>query len=271
LSNFNQDFGMVAYYANHFATMFLKILSIKQKSTYTVFDVGFNTGQFTRLTIKAFDQFKNDGLVSKESKLEIFAFEPNFHLINASPKFENLKISNLALSDKQGNCTLYIPIMRNEPDDLEYGSKLHRNEYGGVYGISTLGEERRDDIIKNIDNVRWQQLPVETDTLDNFCLRNNISEIDWLKIDVEAFEKNVLVGSKRMLSEGRILAGQFEGDTKFNADVKISTALGNNHSTQDFINECEIVLFDANYIPIALPTSNRLVENEFFFTTRKIW
>ncbi len=268
MHSFAKDFGMVAYYADYFANMFAAIVRQRQKSVYTVFDVGFNTGQFTRLALAVFEQYKSVGIVSADAKIRIVAFEPNIHLARVAQKIENLEVHSLALADKSGSCTLHIPLLHDEPDDLEQGSITYRNEYGGVYGISTLGIERCDDINRNFPSVRWQSLNVTTDTIDNFCLNNAIDEIDWIKIDVEAFEKNVILGAATMLNAGKIAGGQFEGDTTFNAPTKISTALGNNSETQKFIDECCITLFDANYMPVKLPTSNRLIENEFFFIAR---
>ena len=55
---------------------------------------------------------------------------------------------------------------------------------------------------------------------DSYCKRNNIKEIDILKIDVEGAEHLVLKGFSDMLSEGAIKAIQFEygythADAKF--------------------------------------------------------
>lgn len=42
------------------------------------------------------------------------------------------------------------------------------------------------------------------DTLDNYCLQNNISKIDILKIDVQGFEAEVLLGASRLLADSLI-------------------------------------------------------------------
>ena len=47
-------------------------------------------------------------------------------------------------------------------------------------------------------------------TLDDFCAENEVTEIGYLKIDVEGHELNVLRGAHRMLEEGRIRFVQFE-------------------------------------------------------------
>jgi FkbM family methyltransferase len=53
-------------------------------------------------------------------------------------------------------------------------------------------------------------LNVKCQTLDSYCAENDISSIDFIKIDVEGAEKLVFDGSKNMLSNKKIKAGIFE-------------------------------------------------------------
>lgn len=52
--------------------------------------------------------------------------------------------------------------------------------------------------------------PLRCVTLDGYCEAAGVERIDYLKIDVEGAELEVLRGAGRMLSQGRIEAGQFE-------------------------------------------------------------
>ena len=49
-----------------------------------------------------------------------------------------------------------------------------------------------------------ESVEVETDTLDHFTQSLNISRIQFLKVDVEGFEKHVFLGAKRLLQEHRV-------------------------------------------------------------------
>ena len=51
---------------------------------------------------------------------------------------------------------------------------------------------------------------VELKTLDRYCLDKNISVIDFLKIDVEGNELNVLKGGEKVFKEGIVKRIQFE-------------------------------------------------------------
>ncbi|HST02681.1 MAG TPA: FkbM family methyltransferase [Usitatibacter sp.] len=54
------------------------------------------------------------------------------------------------------------------------------------------------------------RVPARVTTGDLFCEREGIERIDFLKLDVEGFEPNVLRGFARMLQGGHICAMQFE-------------------------------------------------------------
>jgi Methyltransferase FkbM domain len=61
---------------------------------------------------------------------------------------------------------------------------------------------------------------VKVDTLDLFCANNEIQIIDFLKIDVEGYELNVLRGAQETLSKNRIRLIQFEF-TQLNSAVGV--------------------------------------------------
>ena len=61
---------------------------------------------------------------------------------------------------------------------------------------------------------------VSVNTLDGFCKKNNISTIDFLKIDVEGNEYKVLLGAQKMIKAGKISFIQFEfGGTDIDARI----------------------------------------------------
>jgi len=49
-----------------------------------------------------------------------------------------------------------------------------------------------------------QTITVSTETIDNYCATHEIAHINFLKVDVEGFEKSVFAGAKHMLCEQRI-------------------------------------------------------------------
>lgn len=51
---------------------------------------------------------------------------------------------------------------------------------------------------------------VQLTTIDAFCIQENISSIDFLKIDTEGHELSVLDGAKEMIGNGAVTVVQFK-------------------------------------------------------------
>ena len=49
-----------------------------------------------------------------------------------------------------------------------------------------------------------QIIPVQVQTIDDYCDKNSIGQIDILKIDTQGFDYEVLKGAERMLRDGRV-------------------------------------------------------------------
>jgi FkbM family methyltransferase len=80
---------------------------------------------------------------------------------------------------------------------VEEGSEinsLYRREGLEYLGIQPAEKEER----------------IQIDTGDNYCSRNGLTDIDFLKIDVEGHELEVLKGMAKILRLGRIGVIQFE-------------------------------------------------------------
>jgi FkbM family methyltransferase len=69
---------------------------------------------------------------------------------------------------------------------------------------------------------KYHKYEVESTTIDNYCDKNKIGYIDFLKIDVEGAEFLVLSGAKKMLETKSIGMIQFEYGNTFNdANIKL--------------------------------------------------
>lgn len=113
---------------------------------------------------------------------KIFAFEPQSLLYNYILKikkifkWQNLQVAHLALSDTAGKVTLYIPSHK----------KMNSSSPG-----ATIVAEVATDAVRAIEEV-------DTETLDSFCNRNNITP-HFLKIDVEGNELRIFKGAVQTL------------------------------------------------------------------------
>ena len=138
----------------------------------TVFDIGAHKAGYLYFMLKQ---------VGETGK--IFSFEPQLNLFQYITKLKklfgwnNVTVEHLALSDKCGENTLYIPA-----NNIRKGSSP---------GASLLES-------KNSKNCFTEM--VVTETLDSYCTRQNIKP-DFLKIDIEGNELNLFHGGIKTLKK----------------------------------------------------------------------
>ena len=190
----------------------------------TVFDVGANVGELTLL----FTRFV--GLTGR-----VHAFEASgetfkrLKLICDAASRPNVELNHLALSDKNGVIRLNI----YEDAYSSFNSQAARplKDYG-----------------LDLEPIGVEETPATT--VDEYCEKNNVEQIDLLKIDVEGAELQVLRGARRMLKSKKIDCLTFEfGQTTFD--------MGNKPE------EIEAFLMEMNY------EIRNIVENEPLFPGRE--
>lgn len=133
----------------------------------TVIDIGGHIGLFSVYAAE----------MSQTGK--VYAFEPfkdnfkrleNHKLIN---KKDNLFVYNKGISDKEGIQTLYL-----SPDNNTGGHSLHP---------------------ENSENVN--KVEIETIRLNDFCTKENIDRIHFLKLDCEGAEYEILFSDETILQK----------------------------------------------------------------------
>lgn len=146
-----------------------------------IFDVGANIGNFA-LSINKKNNLSN-----------IYCFEPNpfsYSLLqkNMNP-FKNIYTYNIGFGEIESEMEMYI---YEHAKDTEHAS---------IYKTVMSEFHKAQDI---------QAINISINTIDSFCENYNITQIDFLKIDTEGYELNVLKGAKNMIETGRINIIQFE-------------------------------------------------------------
>jgi len=212
-----------------------------------IIDVGYNRGEFLA-----------DAYSVLGAELEFFAFEPNKNV--KDPNIENVYLFNIALGDTEKKGTLYVPYEFKEKDN-----------------ISRLASLYKRPIFEKITNCELQMMDVEITTLDIFVQEHSIQYIDYLKIDTEGHEINVLKGAETMFRLGKVSAGQFEyGDCFKEQNYTIEDAVlwlkSNNYTC--FLGEIqkENILSVENASAIIKQRSIDLWENILFINNNnKTW
>jgi FkbM family methyltransferase len=146
-----------------------------------IFDVGAHWGEFSLLTARLLC-----------GKGEIHAFEPSvesydrlIHNIDHNKTLsKSIILNHAAIYNTEQEVTLYT-----FPPHLSGWNSLGRPTMdlpgGGV--IRPTGSE-----------------PIRSTTIDAYCHANQIARIDLLKIDVEGYEDDVIVGCQEMISKNSI-------------------------------------------------------------------
>jgi FkbM family methyltransferase len=145
------------------------------------FDVGANTGDYSRHLEREFPH------------AEIYAFEPNrktFENLRNNLSTGEVRCVNLALGSTKMMTTMY-----NYGDDKKSGrhASLYKEVLVEFHQAPEIGE-----------------IECEMTTIDDFCRSNRIQHIDFLKIDAEGHELDVLRGAQDFLTSDEIDIIQFE-------------------------------------------------------------
>jgi FkbM family methyltransferase len=139
-----------------------------------VFDVGFHDGASTREILKARPGARVVGF--DPSRFAIRAYEADFADETA------VSFENVGLSDAPGSLTFF------DYDNM-CNSLAARKEMPGATGV---------------------QYTVPITTLDAYCADQRISHVNFMKIDAEGFDLNVLEGAKGLLANQEIDLFMFE-------------------------------------------------------------
>ncbi len=137
----------------------------------TVFDVGANVGQSARSYLANF------------RRAQIYCFEPveaTHRLLESRLRgYDNVRVFKLALGAEEGIGTMVLE---------------------GQSDMFFLRRGTSETIVP--DDTPVEQVTVET--LDNFCESNGVAHINYLKIDTEGADLEVLRGAENMLSRQQV-------------------------------------------------------------------
>lgn len=144
-----------------------------------IFDVGANIGNYT------------DMLRGVLTAADIYAFEPNRFAFSKleSTYGESVRCFNTGFGAVAGTGKIYTYENAVESSHASSFPKVFEDYYR---------------------TERVRELEFDMTTIDDFCREHEIYAVDFLKIDTEGNELNVIAGAKRMISDGRIRAIQFE-------------------------------------------------------------
>ncbi len=169
------NFGVASGYADYSGELYI-IKKLKKGLEHgIIFDIGAHIGDWSTFLMNEY--------VDLDYKL--YMFEPSIKtynkLIQNIVESENKKCHNLGFGDKEEILTIHY-------DSMDQGN------------ASILSK-----------NTKYSE-EVSIITIDHFCTQNHIKSIDFIKMDVQGYEYNILQGAKDFLDSGKIKFIQFEFD-----------------------------------------------------------
>jgi len=154
-----------------------------------VFDVGANVGNWAKYALQV------------EPSIRVHCFEPSggaFKKLLARKWPDNVYLNNFGLGEVEG--------------------QLELNIVDSSSGLNSVYLRRG---VKFAEATNPETITIRT--IDDYCAKNNIDQIHFLKVDVEGHELAVFKGMKCILSEGRVSLIQFEyGGCNLDARVHLA-------------------------------------------------
>lgn len=215
---FFRFFGIeISLYKNKKVDVFDKIyknLIIEKK--IIIFDIGANRGQ----SINRFKKIFNDA--------SYHCFEPlSSECEKIRGKYGNskVKINNIALSNK----------IEEEVDF--YVNKF--NETSSLFSSEP----------KNKNFISDRKIKIQTDTIDNYVLKNKINKINLMKIDTQGNEEKILIGAEKCLKN------------KIFDFIELEMIVGNIYNTEISFNNIEKLLLPNGYKFFGIDNAGNLYDN----------
>ena len=146
----------------------------KSQDKRVAFDVGANIGLFT-VMLAALDN------------VDVHAFEP------VVSTFERLS-SNVALNHFSSNIHLNLAAVGSKKGNVEFD----------IYAKSPAINRLSNTSLVTSQSAAATRQKVSVINLDDYCQEKGIERIDFLKIDVEGMEAQVLQGAKKMLKAQKV-------------------------------------------------------------------
>jgi FkbM family methyltransferase len=166
----------------------LRKIASKRDSTL-ILDIGANRGQSIKIFRKI---FKNSTILAFEPAEKTYRnLEKGFAMI------ENVHLYNFGFGEKSGIVKFYESAL-DETSTMIYPETT-----------SSYFKLKKSILLLN-EKKMFNETQVQIETLDQFILKNSLSTIDLLKIDVEGFELQVLRGATKSLRARKFLNIQVE-------------------------------------------------------------
>jgi len=157
----------------------------------TVFDVGAHKGESINLFLS---NFKVDKIISFEaSPVNFFLLKKKEKLLKKKFNKSKILLENIAIGSVKKN----VILNQFKESSSTTISEINKNSSYFKKKFKFLNFFKNNEIFYPIE--------IETENLDTYMENNNINFIDFLKIDTEGYENEILLGLKQKLSKVKLV------------------------------------------------------------------
>lgn len=179
------------------------------KPNPTILDIGCNNGGEVRWFL---DIFKSP---------TIYCFEPDPRAIERFKKtvgpHPNVHLTEIAISDKNGEITFF---QSGGLRDEKYRNTVYEDWDGSGSIRAPKGVLIREPNIKFAN-----QMTVKTLTLDTWCKENAVEQIDFIWMDVQGAEIDVINGGREALTKTRYLYTEYANSELYEGQYTLKQLL----------------------------------------------
>ena len=172
----NEAVGLSLFLFGNYQKHIIKNKSIKLSPRSIIFDVGANFGVFSLQFAKLVPSGK------------VYAFEPTHYAFSKLEK-------NLQLNPKLKK--------RIFPIQAFVSSKTAANSKLKAFSSWRIDRYEKMDVHPVHHGIKKPAQGVGSVTLDDFCKKRNITNVDFIKIDTDGHELKVLYGAKKLINRFR--------------------------------------------------------------------
>ncbi len=171
-----------------------------------IFEIGTNDGEDSEQFIKTF------------SDINLYCFEPDpravYRFKDRMNKYENYKLYEIAISNTNGFIDFYLSGGKNP-------------------GMPNYGDWDKSSSIKkpklHLEQHKWCKfdkiIKIETKKLDDFIKDKNIDCIDFMWVDVQGAEKELIEGSIETMKKTQYLYTEFDNVELYEGQIKLDEIL----------------------------------------------
>ena len=182
-----------------------EIAALIEKPNPTILEIGCNDGGDTLAFLHAMPDAK------------IYCFEPDPRAVerfksNLGSSLARVRLYQIAISDRKGQ----IDFHTSTSDDVDFPKGWDRS--GSI--------RRPKSHLAVYPWVRFDEsITVNTCRLDDWCTENDIKEIDFIWMDVQGAEGDVIAGATRILEKTRFVYTEYGNDELYEGQPSLKVLL----------------------------------------------